>query len=109
MMALIGEKITELRKKSNLSQEELSFLCGWNGTWKLKKYENNLKEMNIEDAISMAYFLGVPPALLLSGTIGNDEYIKYKGVTVPVVGEMTASGVTVSDYVLTSERAFCKK
>lgn len=104
-MKSVGERIKELREKSNLSQDELASLCGWQSSIRVKKYESGVKTISLEDAISFAYVLGVAPACFLSESAGDAEFIKYKSTSVPVVGSVCADKIQLNDFILSSQGA----
>lgn len=102
-MKSIGNKIKELREKVNLDQVELASLCGWVSAFRVKKYEEGLKPISIEDAIALSSVLGAPPSSFLYENEGGTEHIRYKSISVPVIGNITSDGVNLNDFVVTSE------
>lgn len=102
-MSSIGKIIQSLRHKTNLDQDELSTLCGWPNKGRLSKYESDTKEVTVDDAIILASILGVSPMNFFSSTMGDTEFIQFKCTSVPVVGEIEAGNIRVSDYVLTAQ------
>lgn len=107
-MSTIGQIIQSLRHKTNLDQDELSTLCGWPNKGRLIKYESDTKEVTVDDAITLASILGVSPVNFFSSTMGDTTFIKFKCTTVPVVGEVDAGNIRVSDYVLTAQGSIGK-
>ncbi|MGK3194876.1 S24 family peptidase [Enterobacter soli] len=102
-MDTIGKIIQRLRNDINLDQDELSLLCGWPNKGRLGKYESDIKEVTVDDAIILSSVLGVSPSTFFSPTIGHTVFIPYKCTSVPVVGEVEAGKVQIMDYVLTTQ------
>ncbi|MGK3160259.1 S24 family peptidase [Enterobacter kobei] len=102
-MSTIGEIIQILRHKANLDQDELSSLCGWPNKGRLSKYESDIKELTVDDAITLASVLGVSPVIFFSSTMGDTEFINFRCTSVPVVGEIEAGSIRVNDHVLTAQ------
>lgn len=73
---IIAEKIKELRKSRNISQEKLSGDCGFSRS-KISSWENNKREMNISDAIEFAHYFNISlDSFLDNGPISEQAYIE---------------------------------
>ncbi|CND05462.1 XRE family transcriptional regulator [Yersinia intermedia] len=107
-MGTVGEYIKHLRLQAGLDKKELAHMCGWANEGKLNQYEKNSKKVTPDDAIALAFSLGVTPAELLADSPDNTEYVSFKCIPIPIVGEVYKSKLTLNDYVLTAEGAFAE-
>ncbi|AUG99720.1 transcriptional regulator [Prodigiosinella confusarubida] len=71
MSEVIGERLKELRTKRNLSQAQLSKLCGWATASRVGNYESGSRNIGADDAVVLARALGVTPSELLFGEQGD--------------------------------------
>lgn len=71
MSEVIGERLKELRTKRNLSQAQLSKLCGWATASRVGNYESGARNIGADDAVVLARALGVTPSELLFGERGD--------------------------------------
>ncbi|HHA2288285.1 TPA: helix-turn-helix domain-containing protein [Enterobacter asburiae] len=104
-MLSLGERIRELREKSNLSHEELASLCGWSSSIRVKRYESGNNIISIEDAISLAHVLGTSPSSFMSENCGDLEFVRYRSTTVPVVGHIDCENIHLNGYTLSPSGA----
>lgn len=105
-MTTAGKELKRLRERSNLNPDELALLCGWPSSVRVKRYEEGLKIISLEDAISLSSVLGVVPARFLSDSAGDAEYVRYKSTSLPIVGETDLRAITLNEFVLTAEGAW---
>lgn len=54
----IANKIKDIRRRRNITQEKLSEECGFSRS-KISSWENNKREMSITDAIEFAHFFNI--------------------------------------------------
>lgn len=54
----IANKIKDIRRRRNITQEKLSEGCGFSRS-KISSWENNKREMSITDAIEFAHFFNI--------------------------------------------------
>lgn len=71
MSEIIGERLKSLREKKNLSQAQLSKLCGWSTASRVGNYELGVRNVGVDDAIILAKVLGTSPSELLFGEQGD--------------------------------------
>lgn len=76
-MVTIGERILNLRKKSNLSQKQLAEKADITEA-SLSRYENNLREPKAEIIARIAEALECSTDYLLGQTDNKDGFIEYK-------------------------------
>lgn len=61
------------RKRAGLSQEELSFLLGWNGAAHVSRYEKRRRKPGIGVAFECQRALGIPVSELFAGLCDKAE------------------------------------
>ncbi|UIS24905.1 transcriptional repressor [Aeromonas phage pAEv1818] len=71
MSEIIGERLKSLREKKNLSQAQLSKLCGWSTASRVGNYELGVRNVGVDDAVILAKVLGTTPSELLFGDQGD--------------------------------------
>ncbi|MEL5344804.1 MULTISPECIES: helix-turn-helix domain-containing protein [Serratia] len=71
MSEIIGERLKGLREKKNLSQAQLSKLCGWSTASRVGNYELGVRNVGVDDAVVLAKVLGTTPSELLFGDQGD--------------------------------------
>tara|TARA_R110001592_G_scaffold65634_2_gene201212 strand:- start:3231 stop:3887 length:657 start_codon:yes stop_codon:yes gene_type:complete len=100
-MNTLGQRIAHYRKKTKLSQAELSELCGWGAQSRIGNYETDNREPNLSDlekisinlGVSLADLIGISPVAINEPRSGYAVLTAKEG-TVPVVGkaELGADG-----------------
>ncbi|MEF9678949.1 MULTISPECIES: helix-turn-helix domain-containing protein [Pectobacterium] len=73
MSEVIGERLKDLRTKKNLSQAQLSKLCGWATASRVGNYELGTRSIGADDAVVLARVLGITPSELLFGEPGDSS------------------------------------
>jgi len=71
MSETIGERLKYLRSKKNLSQAQLSKMCGWATASRVGNYEAGVRNIGADDAVVLARVLGTTPSELLFGEPGD--------------------------------------
>ncbi len=71
MSEIIGERLKYLRSKKNLSQAQLSKMCGWATASRVGNYESGVRNIGADDAVVLARVLGTTPSELLFGEQGD--------------------------------------
>ena len=72
----IANKIKEIRRSKNITQEKLSEECGFSRS-KISSWENNKREMSITDAIEFAHFFNISLDIFLDNEpISEDVYME---------------------------------
>lgn len=79
----INERIIELRKKRNWSQEELAIKCGYKSKSTISKIESGARDITKSKILVFATVFGVSPSYLLNGEINNSNVIEnlFRGLT----------------------------
>tara|TARA_R110000764_G_scaffold2641_4_gene11460 strand:- start:11237 stop:11893 length:657 start_codon:yes stop_codon:yes gene_type:complete len=100
-MNTLGQRIAHFRKKKNLSQGQLSELCGWGAQSRIGNYEKDNREPNLADlrkiaeqlSVSLAELLDIGVTAINEPSAGYDVLTAKEG-NVPVVGkaELGADG-----------------
>lgn len=67
MAEIIGERLKALRESKNLSQAQLSKLCGWATASRVGNYELGVRNIGVDDAVVLARILDTSPSFLLFG------------------------------------------
>lgn len=94
-MKTLAQRIKQFRKAKGLSQQALSYACGWESQSRIGNYERGIREPNLADLEKMAAALGITLGELLQDaarpesapTAANITFARraLEG-TVPVVG-----------------------
>jgi len=71
MSEIIGERLKALRLDKNLSQAQLSRMCGWSTASRVGNYELGVRNIGIDDAIVLARVLDTSPSYILFGDEKN--------------------------------------
>lgn len=71
MSEIIGERLKSLRGSKNLSQAQLSKLCGWATASRVGNYELGVRSIGVDDAIILARALDTTPSFILFGDEEN--------------------------------------
>ncbi|MDZ4030228.1 MULTISPECIES: helix-turn-helix domain-containing protein [Kluyvera] len=71
MAEIIGERLKSLRERKKLSQAQLSKLCGWSTASRVGNYEGGLRNIGVDDAITLARYLDTTPSFILFGDEQN--------------------------------------
>lgn len=69
----INERIAELRKQRNWSQEELAVRAGFKSKSTISKIENGTRELTRNKIIAFATVFGVSPSYIMTGKEDTDE------------------------------------
>lgn len=64
---IIGERVKSLREQKKLSQAQLSKLCGWATGSRVGNYELGVRNIGVDDAITLARVLDTSPSYILFG------------------------------------------
>lgn len=67
MSETIGERLKSLRESKNLSQAQLSKLCGWATASRVGNYELGVRNIGVDDAVILARVLDTTPSFILFG------------------------------------------
>jgi len=67
MSEIIGERLRSLRERRNLSQAQLSKLCGWATASRVGNYEVGVRNIGVDDAVVLARVLDTTPSFILFG------------------------------------------
>lgn len=78
----INERIAELRKQKNWSQEELAVRAGFKSKSTISKIENGTRELTRNKIIAFATVFGVSPSYIMTGKEDTDE--TNKNATTPM-------------------------
>lgn len=71
MSEIIGERLKALRDSKNLSQAQLSKLCGWATASRVGNYELGVRNIGVDDAVILARVLDTTPSFILFGDEEN--------------------------------------
>ncbi|MBM6478205.1 helix-turn-helix domain-containing protein [Raoultella ornithinolytica] len=71
MSEVIGERLKALREKKNISQAQLSKMCGWATASRVGNYELGTRNIGVDDAVVLARILDTSPSYLLFGDEEN--------------------------------------
>lgn len=71
MSEIIGERLKTLRDSKNLSQAQLSKLCGWATASRVGNYELGVRNIGVDDAVILARVLDTTPSYILFGDEEN--------------------------------------
>lgn len=71
MSEVIGERLKALREKKNISQAQLSKMCGWATASRIGNYELGTRNIGVDDAVVLARILDTSPSYLLFGDEEN--------------------------------------
>lgn len=77
----INERIAELRKQRNWSQEELALKAGFKSKSTISKIENGTRELTRNKIIAFATVFGVSPSYLMTG---EENLSSNKNATTPM-------------------------
>ncbi len=77
----INERIAELRKQRNWSQEELALKAGFKSKSTISKIENGTRELTRNKIIAFATVFGVSPSYLMTG---EEDLSPNKNATTPM-------------------------
>lgn len=77
----INERIAELRKQRNWSQEELALKAGFKSKSTISKIENGTRELTRNKIIAFATVFGVSPSYLMTG---EEDSNSNKNATTPM-------------------------
>lgn len=72
---MFGDKLKELRKSKNLTQEDIGDFCGV-GKATISNWENNLTDPPIETITKLANYFDVTPNYLLNFTQDEEDEIE---------------------------------
>lgn len=67
MSEVIGERLKALRERKNISQAQLSKMCGWATASRVGNYELGTRNIGVDDAVVLARILDTSPSYLLFG------------------------------------------
>jgi transcriptional regulator with XRE-family HTH domain len=71
MSEVIGERLKALRERKNISQAQLSKMCGWATASRVGNYELGTRNIGVDDAVVLARILDTSPSYLLFGDEEN--------------------------------------
>lgn len=94
---LFGDKLRELRKEKDISQEDLGKLCGVAKTT-ISNWENNITEPPFKTVKIIAKYFNVTPNYLLNFNLDDIEKIQKIKLTCREAGIMTGQDFTIEEF-----------
>jgi transcriptional regulator with XRE-family HTH domain len=73
MPSPLPNHLVAFRKRAALSQEDMAFLLGTRGGSKVSRYENFVREPNLETVLAYEAIFGKPASQLFTGVYHNVE------------------------------------
>lgn len=76
----IAARLKQAREQKGLSQKTLADMCGWVQS-RIGNYESASRSIGIDDAVTIAHALKIPPAELIFGESAVEDWMTPKHKT----------------------------